>query len=66
MGKYVSYAPEQSWLLPPRVDDELGSDHLVFFLHQLVEGFDLHPFDAEYSAEGRPAYPPQMLLKVWL
>lgn len=66
MGKYVSYAPEQSWLLPPRVDDELGSDHLVFFLRQLVEGFDLHIFDAEYSADGRPAYPPQMLLKVWL
>jgi len=66
MGKYVSYAPEQSWLLPPRVDDELGSDHLVFFLHRLVEGFDLHVFDAEYSADGRPAYPPQMLLKVWL
>jgi transposase len=66
MGKYVVYAPEQDWLLPPRVDDELGADHLVFFLHRLVERLDLGAFEGAYSAAGRPAYPPQMLLKIWL
>jgi len=66
MGKYVCYAPEQDWLLPPRVDAELGPDHLVFFLHRLVERLDLSAFESEYQLEGRPAYPPAMLLKVWL
>ena len=66
MGKYVCYAPEQDWLLPPRVDDELGPDHLVFFLHRLVERLDLSGFESEYQLAGRPAYPPAMLLKLWL
>ena len=66
MGKYVSYAPDQDWLLPPRVDEELGAEHLVFFLHQLVERLDLSAFESQYDDKGRPAYPPQMLVKVWL
>ena len=66
MGKYVSYAPEQGWLLPPRVIDELGEAHLVFFLHKVVETLDLSAFEAGYSDDGRPGYPPQMMLKIWL
>jgi transposase len=66
MARYVDYAPEQDWLLPPRVDDELGPDHVVFFLHTVVERLDLRAFEAAYSDDGRRAYPPQMLLKVWL
>ena len=66
MSKYVPYAPDQNWLLPPRTVDELGEGHLVFFLHELVERLDLSRFTASHSDEGRPGYPPQMLLKVWL
>jgi len=66
MGKYVSYAPDQDWLLPPRVIDELGEGHLVFFLHKLIERLDLSAFEATYSDDGRPGYPPQMMLKIWL
>lgn len=66
MSKYVSYAPEQDWLLPPRISDELGEGHLVFFVHQLVEQLDLSAFEADYLEDGRPAYPPQMMLKIWL
>ena len=66
MARYVNYAPEQDWLLPPRVDDELGPDHVVFFLHGVVERLDLSAFEAAYSDDGRRAYPPQLLLKVWL
>lgn len=66
MSKYVSYAPELGWLLPPRVIDELGEDHLVFFLHKLIEKADLSAFEASRSTTGRPAYPPQMMLKIWL
>ena len=66
MGKYVSYAPDQDWLLPPRVIDELGEQHLVFFIHKLVEKLDLSAFEADYCDDGRPAYPPSMMLKIWL
>ena len=66
MARYVNYAPDQAWLLPPRVIDELGSEHLVFFIHEIVEKLNFEKFDALYSDDGRPAYPPQMMLKIWL
>jgi transposase len=66
MSRYVVYNPEQVWLLPPSVRDELGEEHLAVFVHELVERLDLGQFEAESSEEGRPGYPPQLLLKVWL
>lgn len=66
MGRFIEYAPEQAWLLPPRISDELGEGHLACFLHEAVERLDLSRFEAAYSDEGRPAYPPELLLKVWL
>ncbi len=66
MARYLNYAPEQAWLLPPRLSDELGEDHPACFVHECVERLDLSAFDVEYSDRGRPAYPPQLLLKVWL
>ena len=66
MSRYISYNPEQEWLVPPSVRGELGEDHLAVFMHELVERLDLKQFEAEHSEEGRPSYPPQLLLKVWL
>lgn len=66
MSRYVSYNPDQVWLLPPSLREELGEDHLAVFVHQLVERLDLGQFEAEDSEQGRPGYPPQLLLKVWL
>lgn len=66
MSGYIPYNPEQSWLLPPSIEDELGGDHLVFFLHQAVERLDVRAFEGAPGAEGRPRYAPQLLLKVWL
>ena len=66
MSRYVAYNPEQVWLLPPSVRDELGEGHLAVFVHELVERLDLRQFEVESSEQGRPGYPPQLLLKVWL
>jgi len=66
MGRYVAYNPEQDWLLPPSIVDELGADHLALFVHRLVERLDVRDFEREDSDQGRPGYPPQLLLKVWL
>ena len=60
------YNPEQDWLLPPSIVDELGDDHLALFIHRLVERLDLGAFEADRREQGRPGYPPQLLLKVWL
>lgn len=66
MSRYIAYNPQQSWLLPPSIAEELGADHLVFFLHETVERLNLAQFEAEHDEQGRPSYPPHLLLKVWL
>jgi hypothetical protein len=52
MSRYKPYSPEQAYLLPPNVADELGSDHLCFFVRQVVHRLDLSVFEQSYSAEG--------------
>ncbi len=64
--RFLSYAPDQAWLLPPSVQEVLGEDHLCFFVHRAVEGLDLREFEDAYVEEGPPAYAPALMLKVWL
>lgn len=67
MSRHIPYAPDQIWLLPPSLREELGDDHLTVFLHELVERLDLKKFATSGQSEaGRPSYAPQMLLKIWL
>ena len=44
----------------------LGEDHICFFVHQVVERLELSALEQGYVEEGRPAYHPVLLLKVWL
>ena len=64
--KFLTYNPEQAYLLPPSVREVLGEDHVCFFLHRAVERLDLGAFEQGYVEEGRPAYHPALLRKVWL
>src|SRR3972149_2911063 len=64
--KFLTYTPEQAYLLPPSVHEVLGKDHVCFCLHRAVERLDLSGFEQGYVEEGRPAYHPALLLKVWL
>ena len=64
--RFLPYDPDQAYLLPPSVKDVLGKDHLCFFVHRLVEGLDLSAFAQEYGEEGRLAYAPGLMVKVWL
>lgn len=65
MSRYVAYNPEQIWLLPPSVREELGENHLAVFVHEVVEKLDVSRLETG-SEQGRPGYPAQLLLKVWL
>jgi transposase len=64
--KFQTYSPDQGYLLPPDVHGVLGEDHLCFFLRQVVERLDLGAFEADYEEEGRPAYHPALMVRVWL
>ena len=66
MSRFRGYNPEQAYLLPPSVRDELGEDHLCFFVRKLVAGLDLSGFEAAYSEEGGELYAPELMLSVWL
>jgi transposase/IS5 family transposase len=64
--RFIPYNPDQAYLLPPRVRDVLGERHLAIFLQEVVERLDLTALEQDYEEEGRPAYAPALLLKVWL
>jgi transposase len=66
MSRFKAYSPDQAYLLPPSVQDELGVDHLCFFVRRVVERLDLRAFHEAYSAEGGALYAPELMLGVWL
>jgi transposase len=66
MSRFKLYSPDQAYLLPPSVRDELGSDHLCFFIRGVIERLDISVFEQSYSAEGGELYAPQLMLAVWL
>lgn len=66
MGRFLPYEPDQAYLLPPSVKEELGKDHLCFFIHRAVEHLDLSSFEQVYGEEGGALYHPSLMLKVWL
>jgi transposase len=66
MSLFHGYEPDQAMLLPPNVRDVLGADHLCFHVHRVIEALAMGEFERAYASEGRLAYPPRMMLKVWL
>lgn len=52
MSRFKVYSPDQAYLLPPSVRDELGSDHVCFFVRSMIERLDMSVFEQSYSAEG--------------
>jgi len=64
--RFLPYNPEQAYLLPPNVKDVLGENHLCFFIHRVVERLDLSALEEAYGEEGRRAYAPALMVKLWL
>ena len=64
--RYLPYSPDQIALLPPRLPEVLGKDHLGFFVRRVVERLDLRVREQAYSEEGQPGYHPALLVSVWL
>jgi len=66
MSRFRQYNPDQAYLLPPSVRNELGSDHLCFFIRGVVDRLDMSVFVQSYSVEGGELYAPELMLSVWL
>jgi transposase len=66
MSRFKVYSPDQAYLLPPSVRDELGKKHLCFFVREVVERLDMGVFEQSYGAEGGELYAPELMLGVWL
>jgi len=61
---YIPSYKDQSWLLPPAIDDLIPEDYICFLVETLVEAQDYSHFDLQYSGAGHPAYHPRILVKL--
>lgn len=67
MKTFRDYQPDQTYLLPPSLLDWLPNDHLVHFINEVTQTFDLSAIHAAYSEKrGQPPFHPEMMVKVWL
>jgi transposase len=65
---FLSCDRDQDFLMPPSVRDWLPTDHLAWWLVDVVERLDLGAFYGEYRADGsgRPAHDPAMMVGLLL
>ena len=67
MKRFKAYDIHQSYLLPPSPREWLPSDHLAYFIDNVVDQLDLCEVYASYEgSKGQPPYHPEMMVKVWL
>jgi transposase len=63
---FKGYEQGQGQLFPSHLSEALDASDPVFFINDFVEGLDLDVFEECYGVAGERAYPPRMLLKLWL
>jgi transposase len=61
---YIHSFKDQSWLLPPSIEDIIPEDHICILVESLIESLDFSSFDIRYNGPGHPAYHPRILLKL--
>lgn len=64
--QFKQYEQDQGELFPAHLSEALDPSDPVFFISDLVEGLDLAGFERRYEVMGEHAYPPRLLLKLWL
>ena len=63
---FKSYEQDQGQIFPSHLSEALDAGDSVFFIDDFVEGVGLDAFEERYAVAGGRAYPPRMLLKLWL
>lgn len=64
--KFRSGLGRQGMMFPPYLEDLIEEDSPVRFIDEVVGELDLSCLESCYSDEGRPAYDPEIMLKVLL
>jgi transposase len=64
--RFKRYEQHQGQLFPAHLSEGLDPSDSVFFIDDVIEGLDLTAFEQRYSVNGEHAYPPRLLLKLWL
>jgi transposase len=64
--RFKQYNPAEKLLLPPNLDELIGSKDLVRVVNDMVNRWDITGLMNQYCGGGTTAYHPQMLLKVLL
>ena len=61
---YRPYDPDQQLLLPAALQEWLPSDHLSYFISDIVDQLDLSAITGRYDEQrGGPPYHPRMIVK---
>ena len=63
---YLPYVPDQTFLLPPSLDEWLPEGHLAFFISETIDALNLSAFHSRYAGGGPRNQPfhPAMMVKV--
>ena len=61
---FKKYDQQQSYLLPPSLDDLIEANHPVRIVNKVINSIDLRLLGAQYKGGGASSYHPTMLLKV--
>lgn len=64
--QFKTYDMNQPTFLPPSLDELVGNNDRVRFVHEVVEAMDLEAVVHRYCGQGCPGYHPRMLVKVLL
>jgi len=64
MKIFKEYRQDQSFLLPPSLDEFVPEDHEVRIISDVVDTLDSSLLLGQYEGGGAPAYHPAMMLKV--
>ena len=64
--QFKAYEQQQGQLFPGHLRDALDPSDPVFFIDDAVESLEVSGFEEHYAGMGERAYPPRMLLKLWL
>ncbi|MEO0249760.1 MAG: IS1182 family transposase [candidate division WOR-3 bacterium] len=66
--KYISYDPNQNYLLPPNPRDWLPEGHLALFISDTVDDLDISSIYEYYdkAEAGAPPFNPAMMVKILL
>ena len=61
---FIHSFKNQSWLLPPSIEELIPEDHVCFLVENFMESLDYTTFEEKYAGAGHPAYHPRILLKL--